>query len=251
MMRRRFFFRNFLLVTLPIVLVIVLLGWMAIYIINSNAKKSITGDNVRTVSRIRESTELMFSEADAQSLNYSVSPHVMLRLEELLQNGYADKENLDVSYLIKTFVDSNVNSKPYLHSIYIYLNNAHGNFFASFIGLANKTNFRDTGWMLKMDHTPLEQKQWLELRSINSYAMTEYSTNVLSVYKRIYASNKQNPIGILLLNIRVNYLNTFYSDYLSFQGQSILLLNQAGDVLCSSGERLSYQQLDDDAITAA
>lgn len=250
MMKRRFFFRNFLLVTLPVVLVIVLLGWMAIYIINSNAKKSINENNVRTISRIRESTELMFSEADAQSLNYSVSPHVMLRLEELLENGYADKENLDVSYMIKTFVDSNVNSKPYLHSIYIYLNNTHGNFFASFVGLANETNFRDTGWMQKAEETPLEQKQWLELRNINTYAMTAYSTNVLSVYKRIYASNKQTPIGILLLNIKVNYLNAFFSDYLSFSGQSILLLNQAGDVLCSSGEQLSDKQLDNDDLSA-
>ena len=250
MMKRRFFFRNFLLVTIPVVLVIALLGWMAIYIINSNAKKSIIENNMRTIGRIRESTELMFSEADAQSLNYSVSPHVMLRLEELLENGYADKENLDVSYMIKTFVDSNVNSKPYLHSIYIYLNNTHGNFFASFVGLANETNFRDTGWMQKAEETPLEQKQWLELRNINSYAMTTYSTNVLSVYKRIYASNKQTPIGILLLNIKVNYLNAFYSDYLSFSGQSILLLNQQGDVLCSSGEELFDKQLDNDDLSA-
>lgn len=249
MMKRRFFFRNFLLVTLPVVLVIAMLGWMAIYIINSNAKKSIIENNMRTIGRIRESTELMFSEADAQSLNYSVSPHVMLRLEELLENGYADKENLDVSYMIKTFVDSNVNSKPYLHSIYIYLNNTHGNFFASFVGLANETNFRDTGWMQKAEETPLEQKQWLELRNINSYAMTAYSTNVLSVYKRIYASNKQTPIGILLLNIKVNYLNAFYSDYLSFSGQSILLLNQQGDVLCSSGEQLFDKQLDNDDLS--
>ena len=248
MMKRRFFFRNFLLVTLPVVLVIAMLGWMAIYIINSNAKKSIIENNMRTIGRIRESTELMFSEADAQSLNYSVSPHVMLRLEELLENGYADKENLDVSYMIKTFVDSNVNSKPYLHSIYIYLNNTYGNFFASFVGLANETNFRDTGWMQKAEETPLEQKQWLELRNINSYAMTAYSTNVLSVYKRIYASNKQTPIGILLLNIKVNYLNAFYSDYLSFSGQSILLLNQQGDVLCSSGEQFFDKQLDNDDL---
>ncbi len=249
MMKRRFFFRNFLLVTLPVVLVIILLGWMAIYIINSNAKKSIIENNMRTIGRIRESTELMFSEADAQSLNYSVSPHVMLRLEELLENGYADKENLDVSYMIKTFVDSNVNSKPYLHSIYIYLNNTRGNFFASFVGLANETNFRDTGWMQKVEKTPPEQKQWLELRNINAYAMTAYSTNVLSVYKRIYASNKQTPIGILLLNIKVNYLNAFFSDYSSFSGQSILLLDQEGDVLCSSGEQLSDKQLDNDDLS--
>lgn len=236
MMRRRFFLRNFLLVTLPVILVIVLLGWIAVYIINSSAKKSITDINTQTVSRIRESTELIFSEADAQSLNYSITPHVMLQLEALLENGYSDKEQMDTSYMIKTFVDSNVNSKAYIHSLYIYLDNTHNNFFASFVGLANASNFRDTAWLEQARSMPLKQKQWLELRSISSYAMTSYSTDVLSVYKRIYASNKTKPIGILVLNTQLEYLNAFYCDYLSYPEQTILLLSSSGEILSMAGD---------------
>lgn len=235
MMRRRFFLRNFLLVTLPVVLVIILLGLITIYIINSSTKRSITDINTQTVNRIRESTELIFSEADAQSLNYSITPHVMLQLESLLENGYSDKEHMDTSYMIKTFVDSNVNSKEYIHSLYIYLDNTHNNFFASFVGLANVSNFRDTEWLEREREIPLEQKQWLEIRSISSYAMTSYSTDVLSIYKRIYASNKTKPIGVLVLNTQLEYLNEFYQDYLSYPGQAILLLNKSGEVLSMAG----------------
>lgn len=235
MMRRRFFLRNFLLVTLPVVLVIILLGLITIYIINSSTKRSITDINTQTVNRIRESTELIFSEADAQSLNYSITPYVMLQLESLLENGYSDKEHMDTSYMIKTFVDSNVNSKEYIHSLYIYLDNTHNNFFASFVGLANVSNFRDTEWLEREREIPLEQKQWLEIRNISSYAMTSYSTDVLSIYKRIYASNKTKPIGVLVLNTQLEYLNEFYQDYLSYPGQAILLLNKSGEVLSMAG----------------
>jgi two-component system sensor histidine kinase YesM len=234
-MKRQFFIRNFLLVTLPVILVIVLLGWIAIYIINTSTQKSITDINTQTVSRIRESTELIFSEADAQSLNYSITPHVMLQLESLLENGYSDKEHMDISYMIKTFVDSNVNSKTYIHSLYIYLNNTHSNFFASFVGLANASNFRDTAWLQQAQSMPSEYKQWLELRNISSYAMTSYSTDVLSIYKRLYASDKTKPIGVLVLNIQLEYLNAFYSDYLSYPEQTILLINSSGEILSMAG----------------
>ncbi len=234
-MKQRFFLRNFLLVTLPVILVVVLLGWMAVYVINSSTRKSIAELNRQTVSRIRESTELMFSEADAQSLNYSITPHVMLRLEALLKNGYTEKEYMDVSYMIKSFVDSNVNSKSYMHSLYIYLNNVNDNFFASFVGLANKSNFRDTEWLEHARTQPLELKQWLELRRIGSYALTVYLTDVLSVFKRIYTSDKRNPVGVLVLNIRLDYLNSFYSEYLSYPGQTILLINDSGEILSGTG----------------
>ncbi|WP_099468587.1 cache domain-containing sensor histidine kinase [Konateibacter massiliensis] len=235
-MKQRFFLRNFLLVTLPVILVIVLLGWIAVYIINSSAQKAINDINIQTVSRIRESTELIFSEADAQSLNYSITPHVMLQLEALLENGYSDKEQMDTSYMIKTFVDSNVNTKAYIHSLYIYLDNTHNNFFASFVGLANVSNFRDTAWLEQARSIPLRQKQWLELRSISSYGMTSYSTDVLSIYKRIYASNKTKPIGVLVLNTQLEYLNDFYSEYLSYPEQNILLLNSSGEILSMAGD---------------
>ncbi len=234
-MKRQFFIRNFLLVTLPVILVIVLLGWIAIYIINTSTQKSITDINTQTVSRIRESTELIFSEADAQSLNYSITPHVMLQLESLLENGYSDKEHMDISYMIKTFVDSNVNSKTYIHSLYIYLNNTHNNFFASFVGLANASNFRDTAWLEQAQSMPSKYKQWLELRNISSYAMTSYSTDVLSIYKRLYASDKTKPIGVLVLNIQLEYLNAFYGDYLSYPEQTILLINSSGEILSMAG----------------
>ncbi|MFV0413259.1 MAG: sensor histidine kinase [Oscillospiraceae bacterium] len=234
-MKRRFFIRNFILVALPVLLAVLLLGSMAAYVTMKSAQKAITTANEQAVSRIRESTELIFSEADAQSLNYSFSPTVILRLEDLLSNGYSGKEQIDTSSIIKTFLDSNVNSKMYLHSVYIYLANEKQNFFASSVGVANSQNFGDLAWIDRLDSVPNTEKQWLEPRTINAYSISSYSTDVLSLFKRLYTSDRQKPTGALVMNIRKDYLTSFYSAYLPYPGQSILLLNAEGVLLCGTG----------------
>ena len=235
-MRRRFFIHNLVLLTLPVVLVVLLLGFMALYITMDSTSKSIQSINEQTTDRIQESTELIFNEADAQSLNYSVSPYVMLRLEALLKNGYSDKPDLDVSYMISTFLDSNVNSKAYLHSIYLYLNNENGNFFASSVGLANSLNYNDIGWMEENRATPQDIKQWLEIREVSTYARSSFSSKVLSLNKRWYRSGKEPSFGMIVINIRLDYLQNFYKNYRVYPEQSILLLKEDGTVLCGAGE---------------
>ncbi|GHT68475.1 hypothetical protein FACS1894110_16080 [Spirochaetia bacterium] len=234
-MKRSFFIHNFILITLPMLLVAALLSIVVIYITIDGSRKTIETINEQTVGRIRESTELMFSEADAQSLNYSISPFVMLRLEDLLQSGYADKEHLDVSNMIKTFLDSNVNSKAFLHSIYIYLGNDQGNFFATSVGVANKLNTGDSEWMDKVRSVPQELKQWLIIRSVEMYPMSNYSTRVITLYKRLYSSDRRNSIGVLVMNIHQDYLVSFYRGYITYPNQSIILLNDDGTVLCKAG----------------
>jgi two-component system sensor histidine kinase YesM len=215
--------------------VALLLSIIAIFITMETSRKTIETINEQTVGRIRESTELIFSEADAQSLNYSLSPFVMLRLEDLLQSGYSDKEYLDISYMIKGFLDSNVNSKSFLHSIYIYLENDRGNFFSSSIGLANTLNSRDTVWIEKSYLASSDTKQWLELRKVGIYAVSNYLTNVITLYKRLYSSNHPAPTGVVVVNIHQDYLRSFYRSHLTYPGQSIVLLNDDGTLLCKAG----------------
>jgi two-component system sensor histidine kinase YesM len=234
-MKRTFFIHNFINVTLPVLVVVILLGVLAVYITMEGSRKTIEAVNEQTIGRIRESTELMFSEADTQSLNYSASPHVMLRLEELLMKEYTEKEYLDVSYMIQTFLDSAVNSKPFLHSIYIFLETDKENFFASSVGLANRLNFRNAAWVEEIRKIPPELSQWLEIRQVGVYANSKYSTTVVTLYKHLYSSGQKKPTGVLAMNIYQDYLASFYRRYLTYPDQSILLLNDDGNVLCKAG----------------
>lgn len=233
-----FFIRNFFFIALPVALVAALLGCVIIWITNSNAKRNIYTSQEQAVNRIMDGMNVIFSEADAQSLNYSVSPYIMVKLKSLLENGYIDKAHLDIAYMMKPFIDSNVNCKPFLHSEYIYLDNDKGNFFASGAGLVNKLNYNDTDWMetaLQKDESVI---QWLKPRKISLYLKSGYDTEVLSLYKHLYGSAYSKPIGVLVLNIRKEYMEHFLQGYVTYDKQSIVLLDRSGQILCQAGEPL-------------
>ncbi len=248
-MKRRFFLKNFAMMTIPTLLAVLLIGLLSMFLVYDNAKKSVNSANERALYTLRESMELMLSEADAQSLNYSVSPHVMLKLEDLLKNGYIGKEQMDAAYMFKSFVDSSVNCKPFVHSLYIYLDNENGYFFASTVGLANSHNHYDAQWLDRTGQMPISRRQWVEPRKIRQNDSGRYNTPVVSVYKRLYASDKNVPIGVLVLNIREDYLNSLSRESVAYEQQTILLLNEQGEVLCQGGAALDTEQsLEKDAF---
>jgi two-component system sensor histidine kinase YesM len=139
------------------------------------------------------------------------------------------------SGIIQTFLDSAVNSKPFLHSIYIFIKTDKENFFASSVGLANRLNFRNATWVEEIQKIPPELSQWLEIRQVGVYANSSYSTTVVTLYKHLYSSGQKKPTGVLAMNIYQDYLVSFYQRYLTYPDQSILLLNDDGNVLCKVG----------------
>ncbi len=243
-MRRYFFVKNFIQVSLPVILAVSLIGSLTVYLSINETKKSIDNVNTRTVQRIQENTELIFSEANAQSLNYSISPMVMMRLEKVLLSGYATEEERLTTNILKTFIDSNVNSKDFLHSIYIYIDNPNGNFFASMIGLANTSNMGDTEWLERVEDMQEDKMQWLELRTIVKYTgVTQYTTDVISLYKWLYTSGRPSRAGILVLNVQLGYLKSMYVNNLTYPGQAILLTDTQGRIFCATGSELEQSSL--------
>lgn len=239
-MKRKFYLKNFFFIALPTVLVILLLGCMILYLSYSTSKREVMRIEEHTVSRIKESLEVLYSEADAQSLNYSEYPNIMLKLKSLLQYGYIDKVHMDINYVLLPFLNSSVNSKPFLHSIYLYLENDNGNFFASGVGLANRSNHGDYLWLENLPKPEEITGHWFEERTISRYSMSSYTTDVITLYKPLYGSIYTKAIGVIVLNMEKDYLERFIRDSLTYEKQSFLLIDSDGTVLCQVGEDVAY-----------
>ena len=151
-------------------------------------------------------------------------------------------------------MDSNINTKKYLHSIYIYLNNENDNFFATNKGVANETNFGDTKWLEyvkpenRVDYEGVPH--WFEVRSISGYSISNYSVDVITLYKKLYRSSYSQPAGLVVLNIHQDYYKEFIEGYLMYKGQSIILVDNNDQILCKAGEDIpfdSVESLDEEA----
>lgn len=241
-MKRKFFVRNFIFVAFPAILVAVLLGAMAVYLTIDTTRDEITRNQEQKLNQIKDNLEVIFSDADAQSLNYSTYPYVIGQLKMLLENGFQNKEYLDINKMLRPFLDSSVNSKPFLHSIYLYLYNGNGNFFASGIGLANALNHRDTEWMDAIKGVDDSRKQWLEVRTTSAYQKSNYDVEVLTLYKRLYSPGVEKPVGTLLMNIRKDYLEELLNSNLEFSGQTVMIVS-GDEILVQAGTTVNYPRM--------
>lgn len=238
-MKRKFFVRNFIFVAFPAILVALLLGAMAVYLTINSTREEIVRNQEQKLNQIKDNLEVIFSDADAQSLNYSTYPYVIGQLKALLENGFQNKEYLDINKMLRPFLDSAVNSKSFLHSIYLYLYNENGNFFASGIGLANTLNHRDTGWIEAIRKIDDSRKQWLEVRTTSAYQKSNYDVEVLTLYKRLYSPGIEKPVGTLLMNIRKDYLEDLLKSNLEFSGQTVMIVS-GNEILVQAGTMINY-----------
>lgn len=245
-MRRRFFLTNFILIFTPVIVAILLIGVAMLHLTISETQENIELINRQTVERIKENTELIFAEADVQSLNYSVSPNVVLSLEELLVKGNHSDYVRQTTTILKTFLDSSVNSKEFLHSIYIYIQNEDQNFFASMKGLANASNVGDVAWMDEINGMG-QQDQRLEFRTINRYlGLTSYTTDVLTLFKPMYTSGRIGQVGTLVMNIDFRYIEQMYEKHMDYPGQIISMVDMEGRVLASTDHSFTNSDFSDD-----
>lgn len=245
-MKKRFFVRSFLGVAAPAVIVVIILGVMAVLITMHSAQENVVMENQQNNLRVAESSQLIFNEVDTQNLNYSVSPYTFLKLQKLLDDGYSDKDNLNTSYMIKSFLDSNVNSKKYMHSIYIYIENKNKNFFASSVGLANKDNFKDIDWFKVIEDNE-NRTRWVEKRQVSIYLLSDYSTDVITIYRNLYSNSKITPIGAVVLNIKQKAFNDFLETFISNKNFGTVILNKEGECIASAGIILEPDLLSDTA----
>jgi two-component system sensor histidine kinase YesM len=217
-------------------LVAMVLGFTALYITYRSTEGTITAVNEQTAVRIREGTELMWNEGDVQNLIYSNSSFILDELGDLLKNGYANIDYLYINYTIRAFLDPVVQTKEYLHSIYIYTENEKNYFFVSSFGLKNRQSFEDIAWLDRINDVPENVSQWFEIRDFGEYSPSSFAGGLISLYERLYALDKTKPIGAVVINYRQRYLNNFYKNYLSYPGQVIVLLNNGNVILSSTAD---------------
>jgi two-component system sensor histidine kinase YesM len=108
---------------------------------------------------------------DALNLNFGTNPEISFGLKRILRTPAAALSVDEVSKLVMigNFVDSSVNSRPYIHSIYCNMDNDNGQFLATSHGLASLQSFWDTGWYDRQKEREPGLVMWSEIRNLRQF----------------------------------------------------------------------------------
>ena len=234
--RSRLFIRNFLLFLVPLFFPLIILGSFSIVIAQKYFRDEIDRMAVQSLLQTKQNVELLLAEMDALNLNFGTNPEIGFSLKRILRTR---AEALGVDEVTKllmigNFTDSTANSRPYIHSIYVYMDNGNGQFLATSHGLADLRSYWDTEWFSRERDQDPGSVMWSEIRYLRQFEFEPKWVKVLSIYRRLFTSGGDRSDGLVVLNINANYIEDKLDQLKIYPRQRISIYDSAGVLLFGS-----------------
>jgi two-component system sensor histidine kinase YesM len=226
----KFFLNNMTVLVLPVLLSVITLGSFAIIITQGYIITQIDQNNETTLIQVQESFESLFSDIDSITTNLNLNTNFILRCKALLEGTLQDDEKIPVRNTFMNLINTVSNASPYIQFIYLYCNNDAGNVLVSNQNIVNISASLDNSWYdtyLNMKGQVLVQN-----RMVKRYTF-EKEVPMVSVYKKFNAAGRSNTQGVVVLNVKRQYVEDVLSRLLSASKQAIMVVNSRGELVAS------------------
>lgn len=243
-MKKKFFLKNLLIYILPLFIPLLLLGSFSISLSQRFIREDIDKSNSKVLSQTREAIELMFNDLDSLSLNFNLNPLFISKFKTLLENDTWDVENIQTSNVIMNLLNPPANSKPYIQSIYVYFNNPRGKFLVSNEGLVHLDKYIDKAWYDSFLSSEEGENTWIEARSTKQYEFEKESTPLVTIYKKLYSPGLSKADGVMVMNLKREYIENMLKDLVSFPQQAILILDGKDRTVSKANSNPDIKEMD-------
>lgn len=230
---------------------LITLGLFSSILVNTTLREEITNNNTLTLSQVRNSIELIFNELDGLSINYSLNASFVVCIKNILSVTGTDYEHTLMQKNLLDIINTNFNTKPYIHSIYVYYENNNKNMLVSGYGVARIDDYPDNGWFhryLEKDSLP---ETYIEVRNVKSYDFEEKGTPCISIYKKLYSPGISDADGMIVMNIRQNFIQNLLSTETGQTIRSIFLSANDSIIAHSKNCPADYLNLDFPSFSTA
>ena len=249
-MRRKFFVKNLILLMVPLLIPLVVLGTFSITITQGFIRNDIDNSNMKMLTQTKETVELIFNELDSLSINFELNPSVIVKMKSLLEGNSNNYEDLSTLDAVMNLMNSPANSKPYIQSFYIYYENYKQNFFVSNQGIANLDSFIDRSWYDSFMSNSRNEDIWIETRNSKAYSFEDEGTRVITLYKKLRSPGSAKPDGVIVMNIKRDYIENILKGLVSYMDHSILISGENNSVVLGTVNSLDNDEIDINKITS-
>lgn len=225
-MRKRSFLKNLTLFLLALLVPLTIFGVVTTVLVRIYSKDSINKNNGNLLLQTRENIELMLSEIDHLRLIYDVSPDIGFEMDNLFQGRGTTYERNQVLKIIMGYMISDVNSRPYIDSIYIYYDSGGRYFFSSDSGVNHLDSVLDTSWYDLYRDSPAGSLTWTVVRDRKRYFFESSATPVISVFSRMISRS-----GVIVLNISPQHIEKALQNIELYPEQRILVTDSNEKIL--------------------
>lgn len=222
------FRKNLFLFLLPLLIPLVSFGFFSQFITKQYFEEELKINNANLLKQTRENLELIFNELDSLNLTFSTNFEITVKLKNILNktSSTLNYEEYKVLTTISNFITAPANARPYIHSIYVYMDNDLKKFLTSTNGLVNLNNFYDTSWYDNYLTSNQKEFFWTEKRNIKNYDFEKTNTEILTVYRSLHLPGYKEKIGVIVLNVYADYLQKHLNNLVTHPEQRIIITNK-------------------------
>ncbi|WP_164545774.1 sensor histidine kinase [Paenibacillus albus] len=221
----------------PMLVPLLILGSLSTFLIKLYIQDQIDTKNDALLSQTKSYMELSFREMDSLSANFSANPVLSVTMKDILDTGQITESNFDLLKVIRNFVDSTVYANPFIYSLYIYFDNEDKRFLSSVTGINTVDKFYDSNWYsLYEGHD--NERVWTENRILQR-RKSEPATRVISIYNRLRVANGG---GVVVMNIKAEYIESLLRELPAINSQSILLMDKNKHIIAKNSD-VNYMHL--------
>lgn len=231
-MKRTFFIKNALLLVIPLLVPVAILGALSIFITQQYEKSEIAKNNLLLFSQMDRTLEQVFSEMESLYVSLGNS-EALYRLEETLQARSIALDDYRTMKMVQNYLNAPATVKPYMKSVYVYVENPHGHFLVDGSGLVRLDSFFDTAWLGSYETHKEKRQVWSESRQLQDYSFTA-PFPVTTLYKNLISTIQDRPIGVIVINVDTSYMEAWFDSMALYAGQRILVADEQGRIVFRS-----------------
>jgi two-component system sensor histidine kinase YesM len=201
------------------------------------------------LDQIQAYYEIILEEMDSLNLMFSTSPRTISRLNYIFETDQWEWQDLNDARMIQSYLTTSVNARPYIDSIYIYLNNTKNRLLSSQGGISSMDQLKDVSWFQSYKFAQEAKNFWVESKRPDADSPIADPKNILRIYRMIYDSVNQ-PIGVIVLNLLADHLTNAYPFPYTAEDSFLIISDTEGNRLLSipGDYRISPKRLENSLI---
>ncbi|MFH5187393.1 cache domain-containing protein [Paenibacillus sp. TAB 01] len=239
-----FFLKNLMTFLIPMLVPLLILGTLSSLLIQQNVKEQINQNNLNFLKQTKDNVELIFTELDSLHLQIVASAIQFVHLKNMLQKPLPDVNDFVELATLKNFIDSPAIARPYINSIYIYIDNDRERFITSSTGgLVSLDDYPDTSWYDSFRKHSSQEDIWSEKRTVpKTGSGDKQPIDVISMYRTLSVSAERD--GVIALNVDPSYIEKRLAQLTTLENQSLLVIDKNNEVLFKNKSPQYLQHLD-------
>ncbi len=213
-----------------------MLGSAAIYITDNFISREIATMTTRQMDNLKDMVDVTMFELDALNLTFSVNMTMISTLDNLLGGKSLSFEEVRLSKLLNEILSAQSNARPYVDSVYFYLDKHPDRFLSLSEGIVELKTYPDADWFASYSGARKDRLLWTETREVRRFGFERAPESIFTIYRRLFPAGNGRT-GVIAMNIEKEHFDGLISRAAVFRGQEVYLLDSDDNLILANQNR--------------